>query len=372
MRRWHVERGLFLCIGCVVGVWGVHKAIGADFVIGTPTNLGPDINTGAGEGGPSISADGLSLYFASDRANGYGGRGDIWVATREKKNGEWSPPANLGPEVNSSACEAYPSISADGLTLFFCDGHWGVSAPQRPGGYGDADLWMTTRQAHDTQWGPPVNLGPVVNSPYWDGSPAISSEGLSLYFSSNRPGSSGGLDIYVTTRATTREPWGPPINLGSPLNTTTSEGGASVSADGLALFFSKNSPETSYWDFWMTRRKTRHDSWEIPVSLGPAVNTSSIEWSLAIVPDTSILYFSSLSRSGGIGYYDLWQAPIVPVVDFNTDGKVDLVDLVMLIDDWGTNKTLCDIGPMPWGDGKVDIEDLKVFMTYWEKENPGK
>jgi len=66
----------------------------------------------------------------------------------------------------------------------------------------------------------------------------------------------------------------------------------------------------------------------------------------------------------------VWQAPIIPIVDFNADGKVDLVDLVMLIDNWGTNKTLCDIGPMPWGDGKVDIEDLKVFMTYYEKENP--
>jgi len=61
---------------------------------------------------------------------------------------------------------------------------------------------------------------------------------------------------------------------------------------------------------------------------------------------------------------------ILPIVDFNTDKKVDLVDLVMLIDDWGTNKTHCDIGPMPWDDGKVDIEDLKVFMAYYEKANP--
>ena len=65
-----------------------------------------------------------------------------------------------------------------------------------------------------------------------------------------------------------------------------------------------------------------------------------------------------------------YEASIFPVVDFNAEGKVDLVDLVMLIQNWGTNKTLCDIGPMPWGDGKVDIEDLKVFMTYYEKENP--
>ena len=70
------------------------------------------------------------------------------------------------------------------------------------------------------------------------------------------------------------------------------------------------------------------------------------------------------------GIWANWQAPILPIVDFNADGKVDLVDLVMLIDDWGKTKSVCDIGPMPWGDGKVDIEDLKVFMTYYEKENP--
>ena len=79
-----------------------------------------------------------------------------------------------------------------------------------------------------------------------------------------------------------------------------------------------------------------------------------------------MLYFWS-NRTGD---WENYQVPILPVVDFNADKKVDLVDLVMLIDNWGTNKTLCDIGPMPWGDGKVDIEDLKVFMTYYEKENP--
>ncbi len=70
--------------------------------------------------------------------------------------------------------------------------------------------------------------------------------------------------------------------------------------------------------------------------------------------------------------WENWQVPILPVVDFNVDKKVDLVDLVMLIDDWGKTKSVCDIGPMPWGDGKVDIEDLKVFMTYYEKANPPK
>jgi len=61
--------------------------------------------------------------------------------------------------------------------------------------------------------------------------------------------------------------------------------------------------------------------------------------------------------------------PIIPIVDFNGDGIVDLKDLVILIEHWGQSEPSVDIGPMPWGDGVVDIEDLKVFIKYWEQEN---
>jgi len=56
-------------------------------------------------------------------------------------------------------------------------------------------------------------------------------------------------------------------------------------------------------------------------------------------------------------------------VDFNGDGNINTDDLVIMIDNWGTSESLYDIGPMPWGDGVVDIEDLKVFIKYWEQEN---
>jgi len=332
----------------------------ADYVIGTPTNLGPNINTAVGEVGPSISVDGLSLYFTSE--NGYGGRGDIWVATRATIDGEWGQSTNLGSVVNSSACETCPSISADGLTLFFCDGYWGVSAPQRPGGYGDVDLWVTTRRARDAEWTQPVNLGPAINSPYWDGEPAISSDGLSLYFASNRPGGYGSSDIYVATRATTRDEWGPPINLGPSVNSASTEGDPSISADGLTLFVSASRPGTfGSFDLWMTQRRTQHDDWVPLVNLGPAVNTAGIDWGPEIAPDNSTFYFCT-ARSGGIGYYDLWQTQITPIVDFNGDGKVDAADMALLEANWGKNKPLCDIGPFAWGDGMVDERDLKVLM----------
>jgi hypothetical protein len=229
---------------------------------------------------------------------------------------------------------------------------------------------MTTWPTKDSEWNPPVNLGPAINSPYYDGQPTISQDGLSLYFESNRPGGYGGLDLYVVTRATQQDAWGPPANVGAPVNTANSDGGAAISADDRVLFFARIQSEDT--DLWVTTRRAQDQNWEPPIHLGANINTSGYmahDWCPEISPDGTLLYFST-RKSGGIGYYDLWQAPIFPIVDFNADGKVNLVDLVMLINDWGTDKTLCDIGPMPWGDGEVDIEDLKVFMTYYEKENP--
>jgi len=364
--RWAGALLLLAVLACVV-LTNAYVAK-ADFTFGTPTNLGPNINTSAGEVAPNMSADGLSLYFTSE--NGYGGRGDIWVAHRTTTDGEWGSASNLGPVVNSSACEASPCISADGLTLFFCDGHWGVAVPQRPGGYGDVDLWCTTRLTQDGEWNPPVNLGPLVNSPYWDGHPAISGDGLSLYFDSDRPGGHGGADIYVVTRASVHDEWGSPVNLGPPVNSSYSDNGPGISGDGRILVFtSLRPPVLGLFDIWMAERRTQHDPWETPIHLDPPISSSDMEGWPRISPDNSTLYFSALRRSGGFGYFDLWQAPIIPIVDFNDDGNIDTDDLVILVNCWGTNERLCDIGPTPLGDGIVDMEDLKVFMSYWEQEN---
>jgi hypothetical protein len=80
-----------------------------------------------------------------------------------------------------------------------------------------------------------------------------------------------------------------------------------------------------------------------------------------------MLYFDS-DRPGGPAEWNIWQAPIIPIVDFNGDGLVDDGDLDILNSYMGTNKKLCDIGPMPWGDGIVDEVDREVLMTYWGQE----
>jgi hypothetical protein len=151
---------------------------------GTPVNLGPTINTSDYDMLPWITPDGLELYFSSDRPGGYG-RSDIWVAARTTANDEWGEPVNLGPVVNSTAGEHYPCLSPDGLVLFFSD-YDNASSGLRPGGYGRSDMWMTRRKSTADPWEPPVNLGPEVNTSNWNSQPRISPDGSVLYFTSSQ------------------------------------------------------------------------------------------------------------------------------------------------------------------------------------------
>ncbi|MFC1634778.1 LamG-like jellyroll fold domain-containing protein [Planctomycetota bacterium] len=331
----------------------------ADFTFGTPVNLGPTVNTPAANSSPSISADGLTLFFDSDRPGG-SGDWDVWVTTRETTNDDWGTPVNLGPTVNTSATEGNPGISADGLSLFFDSG--------RPGGNGGRDIWLTTRDTKDDEWGTPMNLGPTINGPSYDAQSNLSPDGLSFFFSSRRPGGYGDRDTWLTTRETTNDPWREPVNLGQNVNSSSYDSGPSISADGLLLFFGSSRPGGyGSQDICLTTRKTLFDHFGPTMNLGPTVNSSSQDITPFISADGSTLYFCS-NRSGGYGGSDLWQVSIEPFVDFNGDGTVDSGDMCIMVDHWGENYSLCDIGPMPWGDGVVDVQDLIVLAEHLFEE----
>ncbi len=330
----------------------------ADFTFGTPENLGPTVNSSANDGSPDISADGLTLYFDSYYRTGGLGRWDIWVTTVQMEDGNWGTAVPLPPPVNTEFGDSGPCISADGLSLYF--------ASDRPGTYGSYDLWVTTRETTEDAWGTPVNLGPTVNSEAFDNHPSISTDGLTLYFDSRRPGGSGSDDIWVTRRATTNDPWGEPVNLGPTINTNNIDLSPNISSEGLTFFFDTRIPDR---DIWLTTRRTPDDDWELPVNLGPPVNTSYDDTDPSICADGSMLYFASY-RPGGVQRQDLWQVSIEPVVDLNADGIVDCTDMCIMVDHWGTDEPLCDIGPMPWGDGIVDVQDLIVLAEHLFEEVP--
>ncbi|MBL7189169.1 MAG: PD40 domain-containing protein [Phycisphaerae bacterium] len=330
----------------------------ADFTFGEPVNLGPIVNGPDHDQMPSISADGLELYFMSRRAGG-SGDWDIWVSRRETTNDPWSEPDNIGPTVNGGGEDWAPCISADGLELYF--------EANRSGGLGGTDILVASRNTIDEPWGNPVNLGPVVNTSRRDGGPCIAHDGLELYFKSNRSGGNGGEDLWVSKRPTKDNPWGIPVNLGSTINGPDWDREPGISSDGLVLFFSSARPGYGDIDLWLTNREMKNNTWSEPLNVGPSINTATSQDGASISADGRTLYFSdyqSSARPGGYGGADLWQVSIEPVVDLNGDGIVDSADMCIIVDHWGQDYSLCDIGPMPWGDGIIDIQDLVVLAEH--------
>lgn len=191
-------------------------------------NLGKPINTDDNEGAQTITADGKQLFFIGcNRKTGLGSC-DIYRSLRNGKN--WGTPENLGSPVNSSKWESQPSISADGKTLYFVS--------NRPGGLGGMDIWVT-QLAPNGEWTIPRNLGEPINTPFSEETPFIHPDGKTLYFTSNGHVGMGEKDIYVT-RMDSVGVWSTPQNLGYPINTWNDEQGLFVAASGENAYFSSD------------------------------------------------------------------------------------------------------------------------------------
>jgi hypothetical protein len=344
----------------------VDRPAKGDYRFGEPRNVGAGVNSASDEISPSISAEGLTLYFASNRSGGSGDY-DLWVSMRPKMDAAWGPAVNLGPSVNSHYSEVDPSISSDGLSLYFSDPYSGLGlGTARPGPFPADDLgyvWVITRATVDDPWSTPVNLGRTL---FGGGDtqvvqPSISADGLSLFMIVRLFG------IGVASRASTAESFGRAQMLsffgGGPPALWPN-----VSADGRVLFFASIPGSFSPSELWMRTRSSPDSLFGAAVKLPAQINVLGADVIRPYVsPDGSTLYFSS-TQAGGQGGRDIWEAPILPIADFNGDGKVDIQDLVRLIQSWGKVDPVTDIGPMPWGDGKVDEKDLEVLMGYWGQE----
>jgi len=302
-----------------------------------PTNLGPLVNSDDSEGAPALSADRLSLYLGSNRPGGFG-LFDIWVSQRARTTQPWGPAIHLGPPINTANVEFAPFLSHDG--------HWMFLNSNRPGGFGQIDLWVSYRpNVHDHfGWQTPVNLGPGVNSPLIDQGSSYFENGecddddddddderdgrrhatggsrlgdddddeddddddciRQLFFGSNRPGGIGGSDIYVSSRL--HDGSFGAAELVEELSSPVGDLRPAVRFDGLELFlFSTRPGGFGDYDLWVSARRTVSDPWTRPVNLGPIVNSQQDDQHGYMASDRRTLYFAS-SRPGSLGGLDLY------------------------------------------------------------------
>jgi WD40 repeat protein len=205
---------------------------GKPYCYGPPVHLESPINTPAFEGKPALSADGLELYFVSDRPGALGGPGDqdIYVARRSSANSPWGEPARVPPPVSSPFFDITPTISLDGLALYFASNRPGPFSPPWP------DLWVSHRASINRPWGPAVNLGAGVNTPLFEGSIDISPDQRTIFFGGVTPDFV--FDIFVARRPSTDEPFGARAKLMPPINSDGHDYGPALTPDGHTMFFS--------------------------------------------------------------------------------------------------------------------------------------
>lgn len=152
----------------------------------------PFNTTDDNQGGCSISIDNKNLYFAMMRKEG-GLQPNCDIYVSDNSGGEWSEIRKLSANVNHPKYwDSQPTIAADGVTLYF--------ASDRPGGYGGIDIYVTRKDQKTGQWSVPQNLGPNINTPGDEKTPFIHSDSETLYFSSNGHFGFGGYDIFYVRK----------------------------------------------------------------------------------------------------------------------------------------------------------------------------
>jgi hypothetical protein len=266
-----------------------------------PENLGATVNTAALEGCPFIAKDNVTLFLASNRAGGSGST-DIYASQRESEDSPWGTPFNLGTNINSAGAEVCPTLTISERYLYFVS--------NRAGGCGGDDIYVSRRVSKKdlTSWDPAENLGCQFNSPANDITPSLIEDEdgtVYLFFSSNRAGGLGGMDIYVST-SDKDGVFGTPVPV-SELNTTFNDQRPNVRRrDGLEIFFESDRTGTiGMTDLYSSLRETTSSAWSAPVNLGAIVNSIAAEGRPSLSWDGTELYFMS-TRAGGFGSNDIY------------------------------------------------------------------
>jgi outer membrane protein OmpA-like peptidoglycan-associated protein/tetratricopeptide (TPR) repeat protein len=273
----------------------------ADPVAFEPVNMGPMINTQRNEYLPSMTVNGQMLMYTRQMPlvvnnTEVSGQFQEDFVQSEKKNGQWTQGLLQTKPLNTDQYnEGGHCLSPDGKKLYF-------TACNKPEGQGNCDIYVSHRV--NGFWDVPKNLGPEVNTPYWEAQPTIAPDGRTLYFTSSRPGSLGGMDIWKTELQADGS-WSAPENLGAPINTPLSEMSPYLHPDGRTLYFASKGHLTIGGFDIVYSRKDEKGHWGEPGNPGYPVNTTGNEAYLTVGPRGDTAYYAS-DREGGYGGNDIY------------------------------------------------------------------
>lgn len=218
------------------------------------------------------------------------------IFTSKKVNGAWSYAKNIGPVVNNPYHDSNVALSANGNTLFLFKDE------------GGGDIFYCERQTGG-EYGAPIPMPGIINSSFEEKSVTISRDEKTLYFSSNRPGGFGGLDIYRATKDSKGE-WTSVKNLGPNINTDLDDDGPFIDSDGVTLYFSsKGRKGMGGFDVFKSTVDPKTNEWSEPVNLGYPINTPDDDIYIVFSKDGKRAYYSSV-REDGMGYTDIYMITI--------------------------------------------------------------
>jgi len=273
----------------------------------TPINIGPNINSENDEYLPAVIADESEIVFTVKRPRdnqticAFCQMEEDFYASK-KENGEWQKRYKLDYPINTGYNEGAQCISPDGKYLFYtiCNTDFGN---------GSCDLYWSKRIGN--RWARPRNFDAPVCTKAWESQPSIAPDGKTIYFTSNRPGGFGKMDLWKT-EMTEEGLFTVPENLGKTINTEYDETAPFIHADGKTLYFvSDGHPGMGGRDiFFSTLTDT---GWTQPVNLGYPINTPDDEINILINAAGTTAYFST-DKEGGYGGQDLYY--------FNLDNRL--------------------------------------------------
>ncbi|MDB5262313.1 MAG: hypothetical protein JWQ14_1594 [Adhaeribacter sp.] len=277
----------------------INECISGKQLMATPlkvkvSNLGPLVNSAKVDHVPVLTASDNTILFASQRSKDIkkptaASDEDIYLINREEKG--WSSPTRLSKPFNTAQHEAILAVTAEGNKMYL------YSNKDNKG-----DIYES-RKENNNAWQSPVKLGANINTRYHELSFVVSVDGSVAFFSSNRPGGYGGLDLYMSIADGTGK-WGEAINLGPNVNTSFDEDAPFLSSDNNILYFSSRG-HNAMGGYDIFKSSINGSVWSVAQNLGVPINSPYDDAFYVLTQDGKTAYFSS-NRPGGLGESDIY------------------------------------------------------------------